>query len=84
MGSLSHTQIHWPVIIQTADIFGDYAISGLIMFVAACVARDTSLARRIAGVLAHISRGGTVLQRPLSYGHHRLFADHLAPAPPSP
>ena len=39
MGSLAHTQIHWLQIIQAADVVGCYGISGLIMLVAACVAR---------------------------------------------
>ncbi len=39
MGSLAHTQIHWLGVIQAADVVGCYGISGLVMFVAACVAR---------------------------------------------
>src|SRR5215831_1367905 len=39
MGSLSHTQIYWLPVVQAADIFGDYAISGLIILIAACIAR---------------------------------------------
>jgi apolipoprotein N-acyltransferase len=39
MGSLAHTQIHLLPIIQAADIVGCYGISGLIVLVAACVAR---------------------------------------------
>ena len=39
MGSLAHTQIHLLPIIQAADIVGCYGISGLIMFVAASLAR---------------------------------------------
>jgi apolipoprotein N-acyltransferase len=38
MGSLSHTQIFWPQVIQIADVIGDYGVSGLVMFVAACAA----------------------------------------------
>ena len=61
MASLSHTQIHWPTILQAADIFGDYAISGLIMFVAACVARmipwrGESTPRALAASIAARSR----------------------------
>ncbi|MCC7086005.1 MAG: apolipoprotein N-acyltransferase [Pirellulales bacterium] len=39
MASLSHTQIHWLAVIQGADVIGDYGISGLIMFAAACITR---------------------------------------------
>src|SRR5437899_693368 len=39
MGSLEHTQIRWLAVIQGADIVGGYGIGGLVMFVAACLAR---------------------------------------------
>ena len=85
MASLSHTQIHWPIILQAADIFGDYAISGLIMFVAACVARMIPWRRPAIHALAHRVRLA------ISHWQRRISptatpacpANTRAPAPPS-
>ena len=39
MGSLGHSQVHWLAAIQISDLFGSYAVSALVIFVAACFAR---------------------------------------------
>ena len=46
MASLAHTQVRWPGIIQAADLGGQFLISGLIVFVAACLARMVPLDNR--------------------------------------
>jgi apolipoprotein N-acyltransferase len=38
MASLAHTQVKWPVVIQIADLGGEYAVTFLIMFVAGAIA----------------------------------------------
>ncbi len=80
MGSLSHTQIHWPVIIQGADIFGDYAISGLIILIAACVARALPW-RGESLAFWPIFPAAALLAAAVIYGNHRLSADHLRTGP---
>jgi len=37
MGSLAHTQVEYPAIIQIADIFGEYGVTFLIVLVASCL-----------------------------------------------
>ena len=92
MGSLSHTQIHWPIILQAADIFGDYAISGLIIFVAACVARmipwrgpsDSSPFKgegRERVSLWPLIPLTIVLATAIAYGHSRMSTQHTRPGP---
>ncbi|MEX2316300.1 MAG: apolipoprotein N-acyltransferase [Pirellulales bacterium] len=39
MGSLAHTQVEWPAVIQIADLFGEYSVDFLIVLVAAGVAQ---------------------------------------------
>jgi len=39
MGSLAHTQIGFPRVIQLADIFGEYGVTFLIVLVASCFVR---------------------------------------------
>ena len=50
MGSLEHTQTHWLDIIQSADMIGGYGVSGIIMLVAACVARMLPFGGRRAAI----------------------------------
>src|SRR5690606_34055938 len=39
MGLLGHTQVDWPAMTQIADLGGAYAVSFVVMVVAACLAR---------------------------------------------
>jgi len=39
MASLAHTQYRWTTLIQVSDLGGAFAVSFLVMFVAACLAR---------------------------------------------
>ncbi|NOY30758.1 MAG: hypothetical protein GXP28_11495, partial [Planctomycetes bacterium] len=41
MGSLAHTQVKYPAIIQIADLFGEYGVTFLIMLVASCLTNFT-------------------------------------------
>ncbi|HTQ40470.1 MAG TPA: apolipoprotein N-acyltransferase [Pirellulales bacterium] len=80
MGALSHTQIHWPTVIQIADIIGDYGVSGLVMLVAACVAltlpwRGQRLALWPIAPLV-IALAGAVV-----YGQWRKAGNHTRPGP---
>ncbi len=80
MASLSHTQVHWPVVLQAADIFGDYAISGLVVFVAACVARMIPWrGERLA--LWPVAPLALVMAMTIWYGQTRLSGGHTRPGP---
>jgi apolipoprotein N-acyltransferase len=48
MALLAHTQVDWPLVIQISDLFGAYAVSFALVFVAACV---TEMLPRSIGVL---------------------------------
>jgi apolipoprotein N-acyltransferase len=39
MGSLAHTQVHWPQLIQISDLFGEYGVDFVVMLVASCIAQ---------------------------------------------
>ncbi len=39
MGSLAHSQVEYPAVIQIADIFGEYGVTFLIVLVASCLTR---------------------------------------------
>jgi apolipoprotein N-acyltransferase len=43
MGSLAHTQIRFPSVIQIADVFGEYGVTFLIVMVAAAIAEALPL-----------------------------------------
>jgi apolipoprotein N-acyltransferase len=80
MGALSHTQIRWPVVIQIADIIGDYGVSGLVVFVAACVARMVPWrGQRLA--LWPVVPLALVLAAAVGYGYWRMAGDHTRPGP---
>lgn len=58
MASLAHTQYRVPAMVQLADIVGEYGVTSLIMFGAACVTEiliDVYLTRQITrGSLCHV------------------------------
>jgi apolipoprotein N-acyltransferase len=43
MASLAHTQVKWPVVIQIADLAGEYAVTFLILLVAGSIAATLPL-----------------------------------------
>ena len=70
-GLLAHTQVQWLALLQIADLAGAYAVSFVIMLVAACLARMLPLVGQRwtfwpAGVAA------TALALTLGYGTFRL------------
>jgi apolipoprotein N-acyltransferase len=44
LGLIAHTQVAWPAVLQIADLAGAYAVSFVMLLVAACVARMIPLA----------------------------------------
>jgi apolipoprotein N-acyltransferase len=80
MGALSHTQIRWPAVIQIADVIGDYGVSGLVMFVAACVARIMPWRGQRLTLGPAVPLAAVVLAA-LGYGHWRTAGDHTRPGP---
>jgi apolipoprotein N-acyltransferase len=91
MGSLAHTQIHWLSVIQAADIVGCYGISGLIMLVAACIARMMPWGDgRVQGSGFRVQRGIVVwpliplviaLAAAIGYGQWRMSGLYTRPGP---
>jgi apolipoprotein N-acyltransferase len=80
MGSLAHTQVHWLSIIQGADVIACYGISGLLMLVAACVARTVPWrGQRLA--LWPILPASIAVLAAFAYGQWRLSGEHTRPGP---
>jgi apolipoprotein N-acyltransferase len=80
MGALSHTQIRWPAVIQIADVIGDYGVSGLVILVAACVARMIPWrGQKLA--LWPVVPLAAVLAGMVGYGHWRMASESLRPGP---
>jgi apolipoprotein N-acyltransferase len=80
MGSLAHTQIHWLSIIQSADILACYGIGGLVMLVAACVARIVPWRGQPLVVWPILPACLTMLAA-FAYGQWRMSQDHNRPGP---
>jgi len=94
MAALGHTQVHWIALIQISDLGGAYAVSFLVMLVAAA---GTRLATAMVGVrrrgwpagrlaawrvgLGNASCGATVLTAALVYGHFRATEASGRPGP---
>lgn len=80
MAGLGHTQYRWIDLIQIADLAGAYAVSFLVMLVAACLARSVPLeGSRLAwwpGLVAVAAVAGT-----LAYGHFRTSENAGRPGP---
>ena len=79
---LGHTQFKFPVLIQTADLFGAYTVSFLIAMFAACITKvwaERKLNSRAVGAigLAIVVMGGMV-----GYGYWKLAADRAVPGSP--
>ncbi|HEV3340019.1 MAG TPA: apolipoprotein N-acyltransferase [Pirellulales bacterium] len=75
MASLAHSQWRWLPVIQIADVGGGYAVTFLIMFVAACLATMLPWEGR-RGVLWPVLPALAALGAVLAYGCWRL--DHPA------
>ncbi len=76
MAALGHTQYRWIELIQISDLAGGYAVSFLVMFVAACLAhvwfataeRSSTRRSRIWPLAAAVA----LVAAALAYGHARL------------
>ncbi|HEX5442281.1 MAG TPA: apolipoprotein N-acyltransferase, partial [Pirellulales bacterium] len=71
MAALGHSQYRWLALIQCSDLAGGYAVSFLVMFVAACLAStlpDDNRRWRAWPLLPL----GLMLAAALGYGHYRL------------
>ncbi len=73
---LGHTQFRWPVVIQVSDLFGAYAVSFVVVFVAACLtqclpSRVAALRDRNAWRLRPLAPLALVLAATLGYGYWR-------------
>lgn len=66
---LGHTQLSWTSLIQISDLAGAYAVSFLVMTVAACLWRSLSSWR---SAVAHLAVAAGLLLAALAYGHLRL------------
>jgi apolipoprotein N-acyltransferase len=81
MGSLAHSQVHWPAVIQIADLVGEYGVDFVMMAVAACVA-DCGLRIADCGLTARCATRCLVSSFPavvlilatLTYGYQQLQA----------
>lgn len=71
MAALGHSQYRWMALIQCADLAGGYAVSFLVLFVAACLARMLPSENRpwAAWPLAPLV---IMVASALGYGHYRL------------
>jgi apolipoprotein N-acyltransferase len=77
-GMLSQTQTPWPLILQSADIFGAYGVSFLMMLVSANIAlaylpaarsvRMVSIAAATIGLVSALGYGAYRMQQPLPEG----------------
>lgn len=80
MASLAHTQVDWPSVIQISDLAGGYAVTFVLMLVAACLARAWPHAGRRFS-LWPLAAAAIVLAATLAYGHWRLGAPPGAAGP---
>jgi apolipoprotein N-acyltransferase len=85
LGQLAHAMTHRTVVIQVADLVGDYGLSALIAFWGACIAyglglgREQEVSRR--GMLVSFGLLAVTLAATLGYGASRLRAPILAEGP---
>jgi apolipoprotein N-acyltransferase len=72
MGLLAHTQAEFPYLIQICDLAGGYALSGLVMLVAACAASLTAVSVTGNGSWRLALPAVVAFAATLGYGHWRL------------
>ncbi|MGI9428513.1 MAG: apolipoprotein N-acyltransferase, partial [Bythopirellula sp.] len=76
MGSLAHTQVGFPQIIQIADLGGEYCVTFLILFVAACLTTMLTPRKSVVRQLLPLVPGGVALALTLYYAE--LRSTHVA------
>ena len=79
MGDLGHTQYRWISLIQVSDLAGAFAVSFVVMFVAACLARGIPFEGQLRCTRALIP-GMVVLAAVLAYGYVRTSGPQPAPS----
>ncbi|QEG38031.1 apolipoprotein N-acyltransferase [Bythopirellula goksoeyrii] len=69
MGSLSHTQYRTPQVIQVADLVGEYGVTFLMVFIAACVTEilTSSTRKKMVYAVSALALATAVL----AYGHRK-------------
>ncbi len=78
IASLAHSQYRWHTWIQLADVIGCYGLSGLVMLVAACLARAMPW-RNEPIVVWPVAPLVLAFVLPLAYGTWRVQGDHTRP-----
>ncbi len=80
MASIGHTQYRWLEVIQISDLGGSYAVTFLVMLVAACLARmwDWKDRRIIFWPISVAGAAGAVV---VLYGNYRLGSTTPLPGP---
>jgi len=84
MAALGHTQYRWLTLIQVSDLGGAYAVSFLVMLVAACLTQlvQAVLVRKsFARTLIPVAVAGSVIAAALGYGRYRLQTTQHEPGP---
>jgi len=79
MAGLSHTQFRWIEILQLSDLGGSYLVSGLMVLVAACLARMWPLNGRLTLWPAPVA--AAAIGAALAYGQWRISQRTVSPGP---
>ncbi len=81
MGNLGHSQYGWIELIQVSDLAGAYAVSFVVMLVAASLARAVPCGNKSWSVVPLLP-AAVILIASLVYGHHRVFSQSNLDARP--
>ncbi len=83
MGSLAHTQVAYPRIIQIADLVGEYGVTFLIVLVASCIAqallsyqttcRETDRSRKFFCTALCLLPGVAAMLAAIAYGNWQII-----------
>lgn len=79
---LGHTQFKFPLLIQTADLFGMYTVSFLIALFSMCVTKIWMSRDRLSNAILPATIGVTVVAGMVGYGYWRLGTDRDDPDSP--
>ncbi len=83
---LAHTQADWPMLLQISDLAGAYAVSFVVMTVAAAIAKASGMRKlpdSVAAALASSIAALALLAATLGYGAWRLNQPTALPAAPT-
>lgn len=76
---LGHTQYKFPLMIQTADLFGMYTVSFLMAMFSVCVTKIWINRGRGTGIIMHATVAVAVVGGMVGYGFERLGRDRSDP-----